>query len=86
MKEIVDILTKMVEDDDIQALTIKNDFEHTATVVSFYFRYVEFLPDEPFLTRVFPLAQHISIDGVNGSRSNGMMTLVFDGLLNKDVN
>ena len=86
MQGIIKALNKLVADDDIEELKVVSDYKTMETTVSFCFYYVEFLADEPFFLLVLPSAKSISIDGLGDDEGRGMMTLIFDGVLDREAN
>lgn len=86
MQEIVTILKQLASAGDIENLQMNSNYKTFETTMSFYFCYVEFLSDEPFFLSILPNTKHISITGVGGDDGLGMMSLTFDGVLNKEIN
>lgn len=85
MNRKVEILKAMMAAKDIEELKIVSDYSKVETTATFCFYYIEFLPDEAFFREVFPETKRFSVDGLDDESGRAMMTLVFDGVLNKGV-
>lgn len=86
MEEKIKIFKSLVNNDVIEDLKVSCDYSKLESYVSFCFYYVEFLPDDDFFKIILPDAKRISIHGLDDETGRGVMTLVFDGVLNENVN